>query len=123
MRVKKNKGRIATDRAKQLEQKLKMLGERTGNMESWCLETIRTGKERENLLQMLTTCVTLLIKDCIGRGLSNEETAALEEALDGPKGESNGATSEAAAGEPVQATGDIGGSGDLGAVGAGAPAE
>jgi hypothetical protein len=120
---KKNKGKIATDRLKQAEQKLKTLSERTGNMEAWAMETIRATKERENLIQMVTTCVTLLIKDCVGRGLSQEETAALVEALDGPpKGDGDGTTRGDVAGESVQVTSDS--SGDSGGpVGAGAPPE
>jgi hypothetical protein len=124
MKVRKNKGQQIGDRIKQAEQKLKLVVERTGNMESWALETIRANKQREELTQMLTTCVTLLIKDCIGRGLSDEETAALTEALDGPpKGETDGGTArEASAGESVPAASDDRGDGG-GQVGAGAPAE
>lgn len=106
MRVKKNKGQQVGDRLKQAEHKLKLLLERAGNLEAWALETMRGNKERENLVQMMATCVTLLIKDCIGRGLSEEETAALTEALDGPKkGETDGETSQSAEGNTAPAAG------------------
>lgn len=89
--------------AGELQKDLAMTKERLNNLEAWALETMRGNKERENLVQMMATCVTLLIKDCIGRGLSEEETAALTEALDGPpkKGETDGDAPQDTAGEPV----------------------
>jgi hypothetical protein len=105
--MKKNKGKQKGE----VQAGVKRLTEMVNNLNAWAMEQVRVHQEREVLLQMLTTCVTLVVKDVLGRGLSEEETAALTEALDGPpkKGESNGSeATERAEGTAAQpAGGDV----------------
>jgi hypothetical protein len=103
--MKKNKGKPATERLRAIENKLKNQAEQLANLNAYAMQEVQNKPRMEVLIDTMATCVTLLIKDCIGRGLSEEETAALTEALDGKKGETNEA-SQSTEGQPVPATGD-----------------
>lgn len=101
---KKNKGKTRRTRDAQAAQ----LKEQIVNLNAWAMEQIRTTQQRGALLDMLTTCVVLLIKDCLGYELSQEELDALAQAI-----KETGYEAQEAAGDSAPSDGD--GAGDGGA--------
>lgn len=100
----KNKGKQSGERFRKLEADNKLLKERLGNLEAWALGNLKDQRGRDDLLDKVATITVLLIKEALGRELSPEEVAGLTEALDGPsKGETDGVTSQSAAGDSAPA--------------------
>ena len=85
---KKNKGRPASDVAKENKSKLAQLELQVNNLNSHAMDQLRQDRQQGQLIEMMATCLTLVIKDVVGIGLTDEEMAALREALG--KGESDG---------------------------------
>lgn len=77
----KNKGRPATEVARENKSKLAAIEGRIANIESWAMGQIRANNQQGEHLDKLTTVAVLLIKEALGMTLSEEEVAALKEAV------------------------------------------
>jgi hypothetical protein len=80
--------RRAAQRAETKDNKatVAMLEEQVKNLNSWVLGQIRANEQQAEHLNMMTTVVVLITKQALGKTLTDEEVAALKEAVgDGVK--------------------------------------
>jgi hypothetical protein len=109
----KNKGQQVGARLRKIEADNKQLLEQLGNINAWAVGAIREQRQRDELLDKVATIAVMLIKDCLGRNLTDEEHAALVEAIDGPakkEGDNGDSATQPVEGSAAQpAGGDVSG--------------